>query len=443
MLLNKTIYYTIFTIIVTINFVFSQNIQSGPMVGYCEMREVLVWVQTKTDAKVKIKYWVATNVGVSFFSDEVATQKQTAFVAKLIADKVMPSQKYVYQVFVNGKAEKFDYPLQFQSKTQWEFRGDAPDFKFALGSCAYVNETELDRPGEPYGGEYTIYNSIFEKKPDFMVWGGDNLYLREPDWDTKTGIFHRYTHARSLKELQPLLASTHNYAIWDDHDFGPNDSDRSFYNREKTTEAFKLFWGNNTYGMAGLKGTTSQFKWNDCEFFMLDDRYYRSPARRKGTLATVLGDEQIDWLIDALSYSNATFKFIVVGSPFLSSSFTKENFINYSDREKILKQISDERISGVVFITGDRHFTEVSKMERSGAYSLYDFTISPLGSSPYKNAIKEVNFYRIPESLLIERNFGTIEVSGSKQDRQLKLTTFNVKGEEKYNLVVKAKDLKY
>lgn len=439
----KSYYYTIISILVTINISFSQNIKSGPMLGYSEMKEVLIWIQTTSETKVKIKYWVKSNPDKSFFTDEIITQKQNAFVAKLIADKVLPSQKYDYQVFINGKLEKFDYPLNFQSKVLWEHRMDAPDLKFALGSCAFINETEVDRPGEPYGGEYDIYTSIFQKKPDFMIWGGDNVYLREVDWDTQTGIYHRYTHSRSLKELQPLLASTHNYAIWDDHDFGPNDSDKSFYNKQKTTDAFKLFWGNNTYGVAGLEGTTSQFKWNDCEFFMLDDRFYRTSARRKGIKSTILGEKQIDWLIDALLYSNAAFKFVVVGSQFLSSSASKENFNNYSDREVILKQLADERIPGVIFISGDRHFTEVSKMERQGSYPLYDFTISPLGSKPFKNADKEVNFYRIPESLLTERNFGTIEVSGSKQERQLKLTTFNVKGEEKFIIVIKSKDLKY
>lgn len=438
----KTLCYTFLAIIVSFSAAHSQNIQSGPMLGYSEMREVLVWVQTKTEAKVKIKYWVKTASGESFFTDEHISKKENAFVVKCIADKVLPGQKYDYQVLVNGKAEKFDYPLSFQSKTLWQYRSDAPDVKFTLGSCAFINEERFDRLGEPYGGEYEIYTAIYNKKPDFMIWSGDNLYLREADWDTKTGIQHRHTHARSLKELQPLLGSTHNYAIWDDHDFGPNDSDRSFYNKETTTETFKLFWGNNTY-VSNLKGTTSQFTWSDCEFFMLDDRYYRSPNNRKSSPCTILGEEQKQWLIDALTFSKATFKFVVVGSQFLNSVATKENFVNCpAERDFILKSIEDERIRGVIFITGDRHHTEVSKLERQGTYALYDFTISPLGSSPHKAATKEVNFYRIPESLLTERNFGQIEITGKKEDRKLKLTVFNVKGEEKYSLVINAKDLK-
>lgn len=438
----KTLFYTLIAIIVSFSALHSQNIQSGPMLGYSEMREVLIWVQTKNESKVKIKYWVKTASGESFFTDEMSSKKENGFVVKCIANKVLPSNVYDYQVFINGKLEKIIYPLSFQSKALWQFRTDAPDFKFTLGSCAFVNEERFDRPGNPYGGEYEIYKAIYNKKPDFMLWGGDNLYLREPDWDTRTGILHRYTHARSLPELQPLLGSTHNFAIWDDHDFGPNDSDRSFYNKETTTEIFKLFWGNNAYGAAGLKGTTSQFSWNDADFFLLDDRYYRSPNNRKSTNCTILGEEQKQWLIDALSFSRATFKFVVVGSQFLNSAVTKENFVNCtSERDYLLKSIADERITGVVFITGDRHHTEVSKLERP-QYPLYDFTVSPLGSSPNKGAGKETNFYRIPESLITERNFGQIEITGKKEDRKLKLTIFDVKGEEKYSLTILAKDLK-
>lgn len=82
-----------------------------------------------------------------------------------------------------------------------------------------------------------------------MIWGGDNIYLREADWDSKTGIQHRYTYSRKIKEMQPLLAKTQNFAIWDDHDFGPNDGDRGFYNKNLTQQAFKDFWANKSYGM--------------------------------------------------------------------------------------------------------------------------------------------------------------------------------------------------
>ena len=38
-----------------------------------------------------------------------------------------------------------------------------------------------------------------------------------------------------------------------------------------------------------------------------------------------------------------------------------------------------------MFLSGDRHFTELLKVERPGTYPLYEFTSSPLTSRPWAN----------------------------------------------------------
>lgn len=137
------------------------QVQSGPMVGYSEMREVLLWVQTKQAAKVKFMYWEQGNPSQKMSTDELLTQKDKAFVAKLIADQVQPSKKYDYELWVDGKKISFSYPLTFQSQTLWQWRTDPPAFKFAFGSCAYVNDAPYDRPSA-YGGDYDIYTAIYQ-----------------------------------------------------------------------------------------------------------------------------------------------------------------------------------------------------------------------------------------------------------------------------------------
>ncbi|MFN0050146.1 MAG: alkaline phosphatase D family protein [Cytophagales bacterium] len=422
----------------------AQSIQSGPMLGYSEMREVLIWLQTDKPANVKAAYWVNSIPGTKYFTDEIRTSKDQAFTAKLIADKVQPSNTYSYEVYVNNKLQKFAYPLTFQSKKLWLWRTDAPDFTMALGSCTYVAEPVYDRPGDSYGGNYEIFTSIYNKKPDLMLWLGDNTYLREADWDTKTGIYHRYTHSRSLKQMQPLLANAHNYAIWDDHDYGPNDSDRSFWNKNTTFEAFKLFWGNPSFGVGDTKGTFTSFQWADCEFFMLDNRFFRSPNNQKTGECTVLGKEQLQWFKDALIGSKASFKFVAIGGQFLNELKVQETYANLcsAERDTILAMLKNEKIPGVIFFSGDRHHSEVSKLVRTDAYPLHDFTISSLTSRANTRAKDEKNSLRIPESLLTERNFGMIEVTGSKNERQLKLIFCDVNGVEKWSTIIKAKDLK-
>lgn len=220
------------------------TLASGPMVGYSEFREVMVWTQTTAPAKVQLKYWETGKKEIPLFSEIVTTDKASAFTAHLLADQVQPGKTYNYEILLNGKAVPRDYPLAFQSQTLWQHRTDPPAVKFAVGSCAYMNDPLYDRPGNPYGGDEQIFTSIHKARPEFMVWLGDNVYYREVDWNTTTGMRYRYTHDRALPELQPLLGSTHHYAIWDDHDYGPNDSDRGYHKKKEALEIFKLFWAN-------------------------------------------------------------------------------------------------------------------------------------------------------------------------------------------------------
>jgi len=421
----------------------AELLQSGPMLGYSDMKEVLLWVQTKAQAKVKFEYWEKGKPETKFSTEEIYTTKHSAFVAKAIADKVEPGRRYDYALYINGQKVERPYPLEFQTQPLWQWRTDPPDFTIAVGSCYYANEEQYDRPGRGYGSNYEIFKAIHAKRPDLMLWLGDNIYLREPDWNTREGIFHRYTHARSLPELQPLLASTHHYAIWDDHDYGPNDHNRSFWNKETTLEAFKLFWGNPAYGVAGLNGITGVAQWGDVEIFLLDNRYNRTPNERKTETRTILGEAQFQWLIDALASSKATFKLVAIGGQVLNTVARYETYENIAPEEKarLIKAITDEDIKGVIFIDGDRHHTELSKLERKGTYPLYDLTVSPLTAGVSVNAAKEENALRVPETIVTEHNFAILKFSGKQKERVLTITIYNKDGNTIWSRELKAQDL--
>lgn len=442
----KTFFKLIFLLFIFQGHAQNNQLQSGPMVGYCEMKEALIWLQTKEKATVRIEYFTIDNPKQVFSSEKYSSEKENGYTYHVVLDKLQPGKKYKYNVFIDNKKVSLPYETSFLSKKLWLWREDAPDFTVAVGSCSYVNEPDLDRPGKGYGSGYGIFESISAKNPDIMVWGGDNTYLREADWDSKTGIYHRYSHSRAIKEMQPLLAKTQNFAIWDDHDFGPNDGDRSFYNKYITQQTFKDFWGNKSYGMhpSQVEGTYSTFNWGDAQFFLLDNRFFKSPNDRKTGEKVMLGKEQLEWLIDGLSASKASFKVIVIGGQVLNSLADFENYSNYpEEKEKLLKEISDNKIRGVLFISGDRHFTELSMLNREGAYPLYDWTVSPLTSGvASEKASKENNTNRVADSFFAQNCFGIIGFSGDKDNRQMKLTLFDKEGKELWNKVILKKDLK-
>ncbi|CAM1343385.1 alkaline phosphatase D family protein [Tenacibaculum amylolyticum] len=424
---------------------FAQDlVQSGPMLGYSTMREALLWVQTTKPATVHFEYFDKKQPKKRFKTEKYTTQVNNGFVAKLVADQVLPGKKYTYELYVNGKKVKRNYPMEFQSQTLWQWRTDPPEINFAIGSCTYVNEKRFDRPGKPYGSGYEIFNAVYDKKPDFMLWLGDNTYLREADWNTRTGFLHRYTHTRSLKELQPLLASTHHYAIWDDHDFGPNDSDGSFPLKKTSAEMFKLFWGNPNYDALDTGGITGSFQWGDLDFFLLDNRYYRTANRNFTGERQMLGKEQIDWLINALASSRAPFKFIAIGGQVLSSEAMHENYATFpKERAYLIQKIREAKIEGVIFLDGDRHHTVLSRMkEAKNVYPLYDLTCSPLTSGAHASK-EEYNAYKLEDTLIGEHNFGILNVSGPRTDRILNIKIFNKEGKELWSKEIKARDLRY
>ena len=443
-MITKKIRLTLTTFFIFIPLHAQDLINSGPMVGYSTMQEVLLWVQTSENAKVHFEYYEIDNPTIKFKTDEKITAKKTGFVAKLIADQVMPGKKYNYEIFINDIKVVRDYAMEFQTQELWKWRADPPDVNFVIGSCSYVNEPQFDRPGEPYGSNYEIFNSINKKNPDFMLWLGDNTYLRESDWNSRTGFIKRYSHTRALSELQPLLASTHHYATWDDHDYGPNNSDGSFWLKETASEIFKLFWTNPNYDVTGKGGITGFFQWSDLDFFLMDNRYHRTSNNNFTGERQILGKDQIDWLINALTFSQATFKFIAMGGQVISSGAVYENYATYPEERKyLLDKIREAKIEGVIFLDGDRHHTILSKMqENEDVYPLYDLTCSSLTAGTNDDD-ESYNIYSLRETLVSENNFGMLNVTGPANNRVLIIKIFDKDGQDLWMKSISANDLKY
>lgn len=415
----------------------TKGLQSGPMIGYADMFEVLVWVQTKGRATVEVVYWDIDNPAKHFKTNNVLTTGPE-YTAKCIANAVQPGKSYQYQVMIGGKKVELSYPTTFKTQSLWQWRTDPPPFSFATGSCAFINEAEYDRP-KPYGSNYQIFTKIYDQKPDFMLWLGDNVYLREPDWNTRTGMAHRYTHTRSLPELQPLLASTAHYAIWDDHDFGPDNSDGTWVHKDMAWDMFRSFWGNPTFGVNGKKGCTTRFQYNDADFFLLDNRYNRTPNNCSTCERSSLGKDQIEWLIGSLSNSRSPFKFIAIGGQVLSSDDNDETaFHDFpAERDSIISRIEREGIKGVVFLTGDRHFTELSAFKNKAGNWMYDLTASAFTSGAFTEAAtKTFNDFRVPGTVVAENNFSMIRFSGPRKAREMAISVYNAQGKEMWTKTI-------
>ena len=129
--------------------------------------------------------------------------------------------------------------------------------------------------------------------------------------------------------------------------------------------------------------------------------------------------------------SQATFRFVCIGGMVLSTANAFENFAHYfpEERDYLLKTIQKERIQGVIFLTGDRHHTELSAWHPKGGVAVYDLTISPLTSGAYPGDGDE-NRFLVPGTVVETQNFGVLEVSGPRESRSLLISVYDAEGKK-------------
>lgn len=447
-------------------FVFAQiknGIVSGPVQGQIEMRTADIWVEVTPDVKtVALKFNAAG-------ADKKATGKESGLInykgelgkefnpIKFSIGGLKLNTTYNYSLLINGKEIRFPYETKFTTKDVWQWRKPAPDFSFLTGSCAYFNEPEFDRPGKPYGNDSSIFQTMANTPAAFMLWLGDNWYTRETDFHSEWGLWYRASRDRSLPVLQKFWASMPHYAIWDDHDYGPNNADKSFGLKKQARDVFKNYWCNPSFGL-NENGIYTQLKYSDVDLFLLDDRWYRSNDAMKDSIdgkpnaeKSMWGKEQLEWLKNSLLRSQdesekvkASFRVIVTGSQVLNTLSPVDCAYHYpADYNELLNFIRDNKIEGVIFLTGDRHHSEIIKQEREGDYTLYDITVSPLTAGLSKPSGREANHPdRIPNTLINAHNFGKISVSGKAGERILKVEFMGTNGDKLGEWSINQKELR-
>ena len=425
------------------------GIVSGPMLGQTELRTASIWVEVTPRVKsVAVQYWKAGQ----------PMGKQVHAYSGVLGNEFNPlridiggldfNQKYEYDIIINGKPASAGG--MFTTKDLWQWRKPAPDFSFLTGSCAYFNDPKYDRPGKPYGADSSIFETMAKDAAAFMVWLGDNWYTREVDILSTWGLYYRASHDRSLPILQPFWKSMPHYAIWDDHDYGPDDADGSYELKDSSRALFLKYWANPSYGQ-NQEGIYTKISYSDVDVFLTDDRYFRSANEMADSVGNkpnpekhFLGKKQMEWLKNALLFSHASFKVIAIGSQVLNPyNLSFECMHHYpAEYEELLRFLDEQHIQGVLFLTGDRHHSEVIKLPRANNYTLYDITSSPITSGVSKvSGIEIENPWRVPGTLVETQNYSKFSISGRKNERKLTVSFIDKTGKQLANWSVSETEL--
>jgi len=264
--------------------------------------------------------------------------------------------------------------------------------KIAFGSCGYQDEPQ------------PVLALAAEQKPDAFIFLGDNIYGDTDDMDT---LQAKYNRLGAKDEYKKLESSTKIFATWDDHDFGKNDAGKWYPYKNESKEIFLKFFkepaesdrrkhdgifkaeylksGDKTIQVILLDVRT--FRNNlllyDTTAKLPREKYFYTPdyIPHTSTDSTLLGAEQWQWLETELA-KPADLRLICSGSQFSIEYNGYEAWANFPHEQKrMLELIKKTKANGIIFLTGDVHYAEISKLEEPGLYSIYDVTASGITST--------------------------------------------------------------
>lgn len=416
------------------------------MLGPVELKDAKIWVEVSPQVKsVSIQY----NKKGEFKSKIIVYKGQLGNdfnPVQLTIGGLDYNSVYQYKILIDGKTS--GKTGEFTTKDLWQWRKPAPDFNFLTGSCAYFNQPETDRPGKPYGGDSTIFETMAKERSAFMLWLGDAWYTREVDYYSEWGLWNRASHDRAEPVLQNFLKAMPQLATWDDHDYGPNDIGSNYILKDASRKVFNSYFCNPSSGENG-QGIYTMTTWGDADIFITDDRWWRSADRTKDSVdgkpnpeKRMLGKQQMEWLKNSLLFSSATFKIITVGSQVLNPVSPFDKWRDFpAEYDELMSFLMEYNVTGVLFLTGDRHHSEIIRMERPGTYPLYDITVSPLTSGTHQFGDAEKNNpYRV-FGLAEKQNYGKFSFSGPRGNRKLTVEFLGIKGEKLGEWSVNEKEL--
>ena len=307
---------------------------------------------------------------------------------------------------------------------------------FAFGSCY-----KPERPAPALA-------HLIQHKPQLFLALGDNIYGDTTDLDLFT---RKYRSLGRQPEWRELVATCPVIATWDDHDYGADDSGREYPMKSESKSLMLDFFdeppdtprrqreGIHTSYLLGPENQRVQL-------LLLDLRTFRSPLKKASNTAypglgpyqplgdddeqTLLGEAQWQWLETEL-LKPATFRFIGLSTQLGVGFNGYEAWANLPhERERFFKLLQSTRAEGVILLSGDTHWAELSLEQRPGLYGVFDLTSSGInqGWSHLGHSDKRCG------PGYIKANTGIVEIDWTLPDPEVRLLIHDDQGTERIAL---------
>jgi alkaline phosphatase D len=279
-----------------------------------------------------------------------------------------------------------------------------------------------------------IWPAIAATDPDLFLFLGDTVYADDAV-TAKVGIIpaltEMYQRLDASSEFQAFRERVAIEATWDDHDYGVHDGGGDFPHKEAARALFLDFFRapaddprrsqpDGVYRAIELGPPERRV-----QILLLDLRYGRSPLLRHAEAertaksgfgpylpnldpaAAVMGPQQWRWLEQQLRRP-AQVRLIGSSVPYAAGHRGYEAWTNFPlERKRLADLIGRTGARGVIFLSGEVHYGEISVLNRGTPYPLYDITSSGLTHSW---PLPGPNMNRLPIGTVAQRNFGMIHI---------------------------------
>jgi alkaline phosphatase D len=402
-----------------------------------------------------------TDGGTSFTSAPIQTTKDQDYTASVLLDGLKPGTAYRYVVRAGPPGESKD-----RTGPMVEGRFATPPADDQAKPLTFAWSGDLggqQRCRRPPSG-YAIFDEILRHQPHVMIFLGDTIYGDDrcpsppnaPGSESTASALDEYRakhrYQREDTALQRFLAVTPVYAIWDDHEVRNNFSGPIDPLMPAGRQALLEYWPISTPPEDPFR-LYRKFRWGaDAEVFILDTRQYRiSNGHKDGPNKTMLGSAQREWLVEGLTHSTATWKFIVTSVPLSNQKGGtlllpgNDSWARGADGTGFLTELRSivdtllaRRIRNIVWLAGDVHYAQVNDYDPDGdgTTDFYEFICGPL-SAAYGRPVPP-NPDLMPTNVYSEggfSNFGMVTVDGPT----LGLTIVDESGAPRFERMIQAR----
>ncbi|WP_350551093.1 alkaline phosphatase D family protein [Pseudoalteromonas sp. 120-MNA-CIBAN-0494] len=308
--------------------------------------------------------------------------------------------------------------------------------KILFGSCGHQDKS------------IPIFDAINKEQSDLFIFLGDNIY---GDTNNMSVLANKYQRLGAKPGFKTLKAQTPIIAMWDDHDYGQNDVGKEYPHKEESRQIMLDFWQEpaNSPRRTRPDGIYTSYTYGEGEqtvqVIMPDLRWNRdalnavskleydtkrklnnqgpySPSHVKG--ASMLGEAQWQWLEQELK-KPAAIKLIASSLQLLPDFTGWESWANFpDDRKRLFTLIKKHKVNGVVIISGDTHWGEISQYKHNLDYPLIEMTSSGL-TEKWKNV--SPNTHRIGD-FTHQVNYGDLSIDWQQADPSISLQLKDIDG---------------